>query len=166
MRYLSWASKSNKIDIWLSQHGRDAGWLFGDSVLAYTTELCKVCIGSRNFFLYRFKDFFEQKGMLKNCNVRSHSNDPLRLIQVKGKRVSIHILPKAEEIIRGLIEIGHIVKLGKCTDYCFVLPTFISAKRDGSVKLALNSKLIQKTNLPQLSPIFHFQKIGGYCCIS
>ena len=57
-----------------------------------------------------------------------------------------------EETIGGLLEDGHIVKLGKCTQGYFVLPTILAAKRHGSVKLALNSKLIKEKNLPQPLP--------------
>ena len=39
---------------------------------------------------------------------------------------------------------GHIVKLGECTEGCFIVPTVVTAKRDESVKLALNAKLINK----------------------
>ena len=51
-----------------------------------------------------------------------------------------------EETIDDLLEDGHIVKLGKYTKHCFIWPTAVAAKRDGSVKQALNSKLNKKQN--------------------
>ena len=49
-----------------------------------------------------------------------------------------------EETTQGLSRDGHIVKLGKCTEDWFILLTVLTAKRFGSVKLALKSKLIIK----------------------
>ena len=37
---------------------------------------------------------------------------------------------------------GHIVKLSKCDEDCFISPTVITRKEDGSIKLALDSKLL------------------------
>ena len=91
-----------------------------------------------------FKELFERQGALKNCEGRTHFHEPLRTFQVKGKRVAIHVLPKVEETIQELLRYGHTVNLGKCTEDCFILPTVLTTKRDGLVKLALNSKLVNK----------------------
>ena len=37
---------------------------------------------------------------------------------------------------------GHIVKLSKCDEDCFINPIVIKRKKDGSIKLALDSKLL------------------------
>ena len=39
--------------------------------------------------------------------------------------------------IKKLIKEGHIVKLNKCTSDHFVAPVVITAKKDGSIKLAM-----------------------------
>ena len=36
---------------------------------------------------------------------------------------------------------GHMVKLNKCDEDCFISPIVITRKNDGSIKLALDSKL-------------------------
>ena len=46
--------------------------------------------------------------------------------------------------MENLLKDGHIVKLGECTEGCFILPTVVTAKRNESVKLAFNTKLINK----------------------
>ena len=48
-----------------------------------------------------FKELLERQGALKNCEVRTHFHEPLRPIQVKGKRFPILVLPKVEENIQG-----------------------------------------------------------------
>ena len=42
--------------------------------------------------------------------------------------------------IKKLIKEGHIVKLDKCTSDHFVAPAVITAKKDGTVKLAMDAK--------------------------
>ena len=68
------------------------------------------------FTLHRFKDLFDCKGMLTNCECCTHFYDPLRPIPILGNRVPILKLGKVK-----LLEQGHIVKLCKCTDDCFIL---------------------------------------------
>ena len=63
---------------------------------------------------------------------------------MKGKRIPIHLLPKNKLCINQLLRDGHIKKLSRCSEDCFIFPIVITAKRDGSIKLALNSKLLNK----------------------
>ena len=37
---------------------------------------------------------------------------------------------------------GHIIKLSKCDEDCFISPIVITRKKDGSIKLAVDSKLL------------------------
>ena len=52
----------------------------------------------------------------------------------------MHIQDKVGIEIRNLIQEGHIVKLNKCTSEHFISPIVITAKKDGSVKLAMDAK--------------------------
>ena len=63
---------------------------------------------------------------------------------MKGKRIPIHLLPKIKQCIEQLLRDGHIEKLSRCSEDCFIAPIVITAKKDGSIKLALNSKLLNK----------------------
>ena len=49
-----------------------------------------------------------------------------------------------EQEIRSLIDQGHFVKLEKCSDQQFISPIVITVKKDQSVKLAMESKQINK----------------------
>ena len=49
----------------------------------------------------------------------------------------MHIQDKVGNKIRKLIQEGHNVQLNKCTSDHFISPIVITAKRDGSVKLAM-----------------------------
>ena len=58
----------------------------------------------------------------------------------KGRRVPISLQDKVDKEIQRLINEGHIVKLQECSDKCFVSPIVITVKKDGSIKLALESR--------------------------
>ena len=60
--------------------------------------------------------------------------------QVKGRKGPIHIQDRVEGETMTLVENGHIEKLDKCRTAHFIAPIVLTAKKDGSVKLALNAK--------------------------
>ena len=66
--------------------------------------------------------------------------DPLVPIKEKGRRVPIHIQDKVGTEIRNLIKEGHIVNLNNCTSDHLVAPVVIIAKKDGTIKLAMDAK--------------------------
>ena len=90
----------------------------------------------------QFSDLIKRSGRSKNFIINTYFNEPLKPIQVKGKRIPIHLLPKL--CIDQLLRDDHIEKLSRCSKDCFISPIVITAKRDGSIKLALNSKLLNK----------------------
>ena len=65
---------------------------------------------------------------------------PLVPIQEKRRRVPVHIQDKVGVEIQNLIQDGHVVKLNKRTSEHFISPIVITAKKDGSVKLAMDEK--------------------------
>ena len=88
----------------------------------------------------KFKEIFTRQGRAKNHRVHSVFKDPLVPLQEKGRRVPIHIQENVGWEIKKLIKEGHIVKLNKCTSDSFVAPVVITAKKDGSIKLAMDDK--------------------------
>ena len=52
----------------------------------------------------------------------------------------VHIQDKVGQEIQKLIHEGHVVKFNKCTSEYFISPIVITAKKDGSVKLAMDAK--------------------------
>ena len=88
----------------------------------------------------QFSDPIKRSGRSKNFIINTYFNEPIKPIQVKGKRIPIHLLPKVKLCIDQLLRDGHIEKLSRCSEDCFISPIVITAKRDGSFNLALNSK--------------------------
>ena len=99
---------------------------------------------SKTYISQHFSDLIKRTGRSKNFVVNTYFNEPIKPIQVKGKRIPIHLLPKVKLCIDQLLRDGHIEKLSRCSEDCFISPIVITAKRDGSIKLALNSKLLNK----------------------
>ena len=69
---------------------------------------------------------------------------PLCSIQEKGRRIPIHIQDKVQAELDKLLSEGHIERLDKCTSDCFIAPIVITAKKDNSIKLALDAKPINR----------------------
>ena len=83
---------------------------------------------------------YTQKGRSKNHKVFTNFKDPLVPRQVKGRKVPIHLQDRVTAEIKILIKDKHIEKLEKCTTDHFIAPIVLTAKKDGSRKLALNAK--------------------------
>ena len=65
----------------------------------------------------------------------------------KGRRgVPIDHQPLVNEQLKKLLAEKHIIKLNSCSDKNFISLIVITVKRDKTVKLALNSKLLNKSN--------------------
>ena len=98
----------------------------------------------KTYISKQLPDLIKRTGRSKNFIVNTYFNEPIKPIQVKGKHIPIHLLPKIKLCIEQLLTDGHIEKLSRCSEDCFISPIVITAKRDGSIKLALNSKLLNK----------------------
>ena len=94
----------------------------------------------KTHFYQKFHRVFTRVGKAKNHKVFSTFKSPLVPIQEKGRRVPVHIQDKVGQEIQKLIQEGHVVKLNKCTKQHFISPIVITAKKDGSVKLAMDAK--------------------------
>ena len=114
----------------------------------------------KNKFTKKYNDVFHRLGRSKNHKVFTSFKSPLIPIQEKGRRVPILFQTKVGAEIKKLIRQDHIVKLDKCTSDHFVAPVVITAKKDGTVKLAMgakpmNSQLYKnKFQMPNLLELF------------
>ena len=76
----------------------------------------------------------------KHHKVHTNFNFPLVPRQVKVRKVPIHIQDTVASEIKIKMEQSHIEKLDKGTTDNFIAPIVLTAKTDGSIKLALNAK--------------------------
>ena len=94
---------------------------------------------SKNHKVYtKFK--FSRLGRSKNHKVYTKFKFPLVPRQVRGPKVLIRIQDRVANEIKQLVKHGHIEKLDKCTTDFFIAPIVLTAKKDGSIKLAKNAK--------------------------
>ena len=63
----------------------------------------------------------------------------------KGIKVPIHLQPKVKVELEKLLNEGHIEKLTNSSDQFFISPIVITVKEDQSIKIALDSKFLNKT---------------------
>ena len=72
----------------------------------------------------------------------THFHTPFKPIQTKGRRNPLPLLDSVKVELNRMEKEGHFVKLSKCDEDCFVSSMVITRKKDGSIKLALDSELL------------------------
>ena len=80
----------------------------------------------------------------KNHYMKRQFIQDITPIQQKGRRVPIHVQKRVEKELSLLIDQKHIIKLDKSSDKQFISPIVIMVKKDQTIKLALDSKKIDK----------------------
>ena len=63
----------------------------------------------------------------------------------KGRKVPIHLQPTVKIELQQLLNEGQIEKLTNCSDQFFISPIVITVKKDQSIKIDLDSKILNKT---------------------
>ena len=96
------------------------------------------------YFCKLYSNLSTRIGKIQNAKVRAELFENLKTIQQKGRRVPISLQDKVGKEIDRLIKEGHIIKLQECLDKYFVSPVVITVKKDGCLKLALESRELNK----------------------
>ena len=91
-----------------------------------------------------FIDLISRIGKSKVHTVRSKFHRNHTPSHQKGRRVPIILLDKVSDELKKLSEQGHIKKLQECSDKKYISQIVIRVKKDKSVKLALDSKDLNK----------------------
>ena len=65
-------------------------------------------------------------------------------IQQNGRRIPVHLPERVEGEPKKLRDQNHIIKLDKCSDRKIISPIVVTVKKDQTVKLAVDSKKINK----------------------
>ena len=63
----------------------------------------------------------------------------------KGRRIPINLQDKINAELRKLLAEKHIIKLSSCPDSYFISPIVVTVKKDQTIKLALDSKILNKS---------------------
>ena len=98
----------------------------------------------QQYFSELFPKLFTRIGKIRNYKVQAEFFKKLVPKQQKGRRVPVKLQEKVDKEIDKLLAQRHIEKLKECSDRYFVSPIVITVKKDGSVKLALESRELNK----------------------
>ena len=126
-----------------------------------TTEKGKQNIIEQNITKWIFKKYTNlctRLGRSKNHIAKSIMKKDKTPSQHKGRRVPLHLIEKVEHELQKLIEDNQIICLDKCPDDLFISPVAITVKKDKSIKIALDSKELNKAihkNKYQMQSIDH-----------
>ena len=82
---------------------------------------------------------------MKHYTVNTIFHRNYRVTHQKGRKVPIHLQPKVKIELKKLLNERHIDKLTNCSDLFFISPIVITVKKDQSIKIALDSKILNKT---------------------
>ena len=81
-------------------------------------------------------------GRSQNHVAKSTFKSEINPTQHKGRRIPLHLVEKVENELKKLIEDKQIKKLTSCSDEYFISPVVITVKADHSIKIALDSKIL------------------------
>ena len=93
-------------------------------------------------------------------SVKSTIHKQFTTTHQKGRRFPINLQPLANIELKKLLDEKHIIKLNSCSDKNFISPIVITVKRDKTVKLALESKILNKSihknkyQMPNINNLF------------
>ena len=91
-----------------------------------------------------FPDLISRIGKSKHHTVNSKFHKNYRVTHQKGRKGPIHLQPKVKIEHEKLLNEGHIEKLNNCSDQFFISSIVITVKKDQSIKIALDSKILNE----------------------
>ena len=94
---------------------------------------------------FDFPELVTQIGKSLKHSVKSTFHKQFTPTHQKGRRVPINLQPLVNIELKKLLDEKHIIKLNSCSDKNFFSPILITVKRDKTVKLALDSKILNKS---------------------
>ena len=112
----------------------------GKCVNNINTSTCKI----KETIATQFPHLVSRIGLSKTHVAKSKFRQKFTAKHQKGRRVPINLQPRVSEELERLQTDGHIEKLSSCSDEHFISPILITTKKDQSIKLALDSKVLNK----------------------
>ena len=91
-----------------------------------------------------FEELFPGKGRLEGHEINAQFKENCVPKQQKGRRIPLQLQNSVENEIKKLIKKGHIEKVNEIKDDVFIQPTVITVKKDKSIKIALDVRIINE----------------------
>ena len=103
-----------------------------------------------------FPELISRIGRSKHHVAKSKFHNDFQPRHQKGRRIPISLQEKVNNELKNLSDEKHIVKLSSCPDKYFISPIVVTVKKNKTIKLALDSKVLNKaihTNIYQMPNI-------------
>ena len=153
--YNNWKDKAAMLTVVEDGHkniiGRDLFTTLGLAVVQQQPEYgkCANNINSstcknKEIIATQFPHLVSRIGLSKSHVAKSKFHQKFTAKHQKGRRVPINLQPRVSAELERLQTAGHIEKLSSCSDKHFISPIVITVKKDHSIKLALDSKVLNK----------------------
>ena len=104
------------------------------------SSTCKI----KETIATQFPHLVSRIGLSKTHVAKSKFQQKFTAEHQKGRCVPINLQPRVSVELERLQTEGNIEKLSSCSDKHFISPIVITVRKDQSIKLALNSKVINK----------------------
>ena len=105
-----------------------------------TNSTCKIT----ETIATQFPHLVSRIGLSKTHVAKSKFHQMFTAKHQNGRRVPINLQPRVSAELERLQTEGHIEKLSSCSDEHFIAPIAFTIKKDQSLKLALDSKILKK----------------------
>ena len=92
----------------------------------------------------KFPGLISRIGRSKSHVAKSKFHKIFQARHQKGRRFPINLQDKVNTELRKLLAEKHIIKLSSCPDNYFISPIVVTVKKDQTIKLALDSKVLNK----------------------
>ena len=120
----------------VQQHQSEAG----KYVNIINVFACKI----KETIAAQFPHLVSRIGLFKTHVAKSKFHQKFTAKHQKGRCVPLNLQPRDTAESERLQNEGHIEKLSSCSDEHFISPIVITVKKDQSIKLALDSKVLNK----------------------
>ena len=116
-----------------------------------------------------FPNLFKRRGRVNNYKIKIEMKDGTRVTQQKGRRIRIQLQDQVDNVMKNLLDQGHIERVDTIKDDVFIQPVVITVKKDQSVKIALDARAVNdsiardKYQMPNLDNLMDMvaEKIDG-----
>ena len=154
--YNNWIDREATLTVVEDGHkiiiGRDLFTSHGLAVVQQQKPDNGKCVNNINNSTFKIKEtiavqfphLVSRIGLSKTHVAKSKFHQKFTAKHQKGQRVAINLQPRVTVKLERSQNEGHIEKLSSCTDQHFISPIVITVKKDQSIKLALDSKVLNK----------------------
>ena len=96
---------------------------------------------------------------MNDLEVRIQLKPDHKPVQQKGRRIPIHLQKAVTKEIKKLINAGHLTRVNDIKQDNFVSPTVITVKKDNSVKLAMDARILNDNTIKRRAQMPNLEEL-------